>query len=297
MQISSDDEGLRLDKFIRRMLPRMPLNLIFQNIRKGNIKVNGKKAKQDCRLKGGDDIYFSFAVEEYLESKKPRKFKQRFTVVYEDKDLLVADKPAGLASHGGTGIEDSLIAEVRTYLKDTEGRSSLAHRLDRETSGIVLIGKNKTFLRMLNKELQERTVNKTYLALVAGKFSKKQGTIVSSLKRVQEEFTTKIIIDPEGKEARLSYHVLKEFPLFSLIEITLHTGRMHQIRAQLASEGHPVLGDKIYSNLELNKKLKTERLYLHAYKIAFTHPRTGKYLKLVAPIPKEFMQFQQKFKA
>ena len=297
MKVSADDERLRLDKFIRRSLPRAPLNFIFQSIRKGDINVNGKKARQDYRLKEGDEIIFSFPAEKYLLSQKPSAFKQRFTVLYEDADLLAVDKPAGLASHGGTGIEDSLIAEVRAYLKDTEGRSSLAHRLDRETSGVVLIGKNKTFLRMLNAALQERTVNKTYQALTAGRFSKRHGTLVSSLKRVQENFSTKIIVDPSGKEARLSYNVLKEYPMFSMIEITLHTGRMHQIRAQLAADGHHVLGDKVYGNISLNKKLKTELLYLHAHRIQFTHPRTGKYLKLVSPLPEAFQKFLRKMQA
>ncbi|MEK6812547.1 MAG: RluA family pseudouridine synthase [Nanoarchaeota archaeon] len=295
MKITADDEGLRFDKFLRRTLPQAPLNFIFQSIRKGDVKVNRKKMRQDYRLHAQDEVTFSFPINTYLATSKPHSLKQRFTIVYEDADLLVVNKPAGLASHGGTGIEDSLIAEVRTYLKDTEGRSSLAHRLDRETSGIMLVGKNKAFLRMLNAALQERTVTKTYHSLVAGQFAQKMGTLLTSLRRVQEDFTTKIVVDAAGKEARLSYKVLHEYPDFSHVQILLHTGRMHQIRVQLAEVKHPILGDKIYGNISFNKKLKTQRLYLHAFQVQFTHPRTGKFMKFTAPLPDAFTQFMKKY--
>src|SRR3989344_3100211 len=197
--ITHMNADLRIDRYLRFYLKFAPLSQIYRLLRTGKVKVNKKKVKQDYRLKADDIITFHFDVQPFLElpGKQP-VFKQRFIVLYEDDDLLIVDKPAGLASHGGTGIEDNLIAEVRTYLKDHESNSSLANRLDRDTSGIVLVGKNKPFLRKLNDALRERTVKKYYTALVYGALKESTGTITENIQRVQKDFTTKSVVSDEG---------------------------------------------------------------------------------------------------
>ncbi|HLD12954.1 MAG TPA: RluA family pseudouridine synthase [Candidatus Nanoarchaeia archaeon] len=287
MKITKDDEGLRFDKYLRRTLKHASLGMIYEFIRKGNVLVNNKKQKQNYRLQTNDELIYTIPIENFLASTKKPAYKQRFTILFEDQDLLIVNKPAGLASHGGTGITDNLIAEARTYLKDITSQSSLAHRLDRGTSGIVIIAKNKTALRSINQALKRRDVNKTYLALVEGTMQPPQGTLTHKLERIKEDFTTKIITSEQGKIAKTSYQTLKNYPQHTLVKLQLHTGRMHQLRAQLTITGHPIVGDNIYGKEEQPMK----RLFLHASQLSFQHPTTGKTISLSAPLPPELETF------
>ncbi len=276
----------RIDKYLRQYLTQAPLNMIYLHLRKKDITINNKKAKQDYRIQAGDTIQFHINITPYLATPgKQPVYKQRFIVLYEDKDLLIVDKPAGLASHGGTGIEDNLIAEVRTYLKDKTHESSLANRLDRETSGIVLIGKNKPFLRKLNDALRERTVQKYYLALVNGTLKEPTGTITENIQRIQKNFETKSIVSDAGKLSIITYWTEKVCKNTTLLKIQLETGRMHQIRVQLAHQKNFIIGDKTYGEPTINKHYKLNRLFLHATNIQFKHPTTGKMLDITAPLP------------
>ena len=293
LKVPKDDVNLRFDKFLRKLLINAPLAFIFKGIRLKKFLVNNKRVKQNYRLQALDLITINIPAEEYqkLTSKKVKRFevnRLRFKILYEDSDLLIVDKPAFLASHSGTSeMHDNLMDEVRYYLKDKENRSSLANRLDKETSGIVLIAKNKQTLRKLNLQIKNREVKKYYLALVAGKLIEKSGVLASNLKRFDKKFETKVQVSEEGKPAKTKYRVIKEFKDFSLLELELITGRMHQIRVQLASLGNPVVGDKLYGNEEINKKFKLKRNFLHAYKVVFIHPVTNKQIRVECALPDE----------
>ena len=301
IQVQKDDSGLRFDKFLRKLLVNAPLAFIFKGIRQGKFLVNGKKQEQSYRLKENDLIEIKIENEEYskLISKEVKRYevnKLRFKVLYEDDDLLIVDKPAFLASHSGTSeMHDNLIDEVRFYLKDKENRSSLANRIDKETSGIVLIAKNKTALRKLNKDIKERKVKKYYLALVSGHFENKSGTLISNLERFDKKFETKIQVSEEGKYSETKYKVVKEFKDFTLLELELITGRMHQIRVHLQELGNPVIGDKLYGDEDINKKFKLNRQFLHAYKVIFNHPVTNKKLEIESALPNELGKLLKTF--
>ncbi len=291
IKINGDDAGLRFDRFLRKLLVNASLAFIFKGIRKGVFLVNSKKAKQDYRLKQNDFVELNIDDSEFkkLISKEVKRYevnRPRFKILYEDSDLLIVDKPAFLASHSGTSeMHDNLMDEARFYLKDKENKSSLANRIDKETSGIVLIAKNKTALRKLNDDIKNRKVKKYYLALVSGRLDKNAGTLSSNLKRFDKNFETKVQVSDEedSKYAETKYHTVKEFKECTLLELELVTGRMHQIRVQLASIGHPVIGDKDYGKED--KRLK--RQFLHAYKVVFNHPITGRRLEIKSELPSD----------
>lgn len=290
LPITSDDSNLRVDKFLRARLVNAPLSVIFKFLR-SKVKINGKKVEPSYRLKEKDIIELLISAGEFEKlSKKENKTpqKQTFKVLYEDEDILIVDKPSGLASHSGTGVmESNLMDQIFTYL-DREN-AALVNRLDRETSGIVMIGKNKQAVRKLNHLIQERKVKKYYLALVKGEFQKKKGTLKSYARRVEEDFQHRTVIsseqEPDSALAQLNYRVLSSSKGFTMLEIELITGKMHQIRAQLQNEHHPIVGDKLYGDEMTNKQLKLNRQFLHAYRIIFTHPITNKEVNIEAPLP------------
>lgn len=290
LAITSDDLNLRIDKFLRARLVNAPLSVIFKFLR-SKVKINGKKVEPSYRIKENDSIELLISEQEFENlSKTKNKTPQRqtFSVLHEDDDLLVIDKPSGLASHSGTGVmENNLMDQIFSYL----GRKNVAlvNRLDRETSGIVVVGKNKQVVRALNQMIKERKVKKYYLALVKGEFKRKSGTLKSYVKRIEEDFQHRTIIsaesEPDSTLAELNYNVISSAKDFTLLEIELITGKMHQIRAQLQSEHHPIIGDKLYGDEEINKKLKLNRQFLHAYKIIFRHPTTSNEIIIESPLP------------
>ncbi len=296
MQIIIDqyNEGRRVDKFLRGLLVNSTLSNIYKLLRLGKIKVNNKKIKHSYKLKQNDIVNFYISKEDYERLTKREKIKTQridFKILYEDSDILIVDKPAFLASHSGTGVmENNLIDQVKFYLGENY-EPSLINRLDRETSGIVIIGKNKKSTRILNKLMHDRKIEKYYLALVKGILDKKKGTIKTFISRYKEKFQHKAMIleekDEKSKLAKTKYKVIKEFNNYSLLELELETGRMHQIRAHLSSIGFPVVGDKIYGNKEEDKKLKLNRLFLHAYKIILPHPITRKKMNFESELPSD----------
>lgn len=298
LETTKDDEGLRIDKFLRKCLVNASLSYIFKILRT-KLKINKKKVKQDYRLKEKDDIEIFLNENEFKllsekEAKKLGKIKN-FNILYEDEDILVIDKPTGMASHSGTGVmEDNLMDQVFSYLK--RSNVALVNRLDRGTSGIVLVGKNMQAVRTLNKMIFEKKVKKYYLALVKGNFKNDKGKLETYLKREEEDFEHKSVIseDNGAKFASLNYKVIEKRKDFSLLEIELSTGRMHQIRVQLQAEGHPIIGDKQYGDDESNKKLKLNRQFLHAYKIIFNHPTTGKLVEIESKLPNDLLKTIQR---
>lgn len=297
-----------MDKFLRKYFASLPLSTVYKLLRKKTIKVNGKKVDEKYLLQKGDMVEV-FLSEESLgkiekESKAKREknlavVKPRFEVLYEDTDILVVNKPGDVAVHSGTSIGfNTLINQILTYLKYRgEGfKPALAHRLDMQTSGIVLVGKTREALLSLNAQIKERQVQKYYLALSQGILEKKEGTIKVALKRnyrSEKKFkVTKAEHDEDAQDAVTKYMVEKEWKTkFSLLRLQLITGRTHQIRAHLATIHHPIVGDASYGNFTSNREIQKEtglkRQFLHATEMIFIHPITKKKMDIICPLPQD----------
>lgn len=305
--IGVDIEGQRLDKYLKKYFAAAPLSLIFRLLRTKKIKVNGKKADPGVRLEAGMEIRVYFNDEELAKlieaSKKKRdahvqQIKPTFEVLFEDKDILVLNKPAGVPSHSGTGTgQNTVINQVLTYLnyKGEGFKPALVHRLDKDTSGAMIIGKTRNAVATLGEEMASHGFSKRYVALVDGLLKQKQGVIENFIEKSSAPSRTmRATLDADtGKEAVTRYRIAKEFPTakVSLVELDLLTGRTHQIRTHMQSIGHPLLGDTRYGDFKRNrsfgKEFRLPRQFLHAEKISFHHPRTGKAHAITAPLPKD----------
>ena len=323
-RISANEAEQRIDRFIKKFLPDAPLGLIYKYLRTKKIKVNGGKVQQNYRLQVGDLVEFSIgiAVEELHESRELRseiirqyaQFTQEFEVIYEDENILAVNKPAGLLIHADeAGVQNTLTEQVLAYLikngsyipeKEVTFTPAPANRLDRNTSGLVLFGKNYLALQALNNMIREQMIAKYYIALVVGTMSGNQELQGYLLK---DEEANQVQIFPIERSGALPIHtryrVLGTAQSFTLLEVELITGRSHQIRAHLASIGHPVLGDPKYGNPEINrqmkKRFKLPFQFLHAHRLVFT--KTVQPLAdltdriIVAPLPEEMQNITKSF--
>ena len=306
--VSEADSGQRLDRFLRKILPEAPLSLIYKMLRSKKIRLDGKKGAEDVRIESGDEIAVFLNDDELAgygtkKNMKPSLGKLPFDpkwILFEDEHLLILNKPPGINVHPGDHKSDevSLIQLVQDYLGgryDTATfRPSLVHRLDRDTSGVLAIAKTRKDLNTLLDTLQSGKVKKTYLAFTAGIPPQPSGTISDPLLRVENaKGENKVRIDPAGQKAITGYRVVQKDVRanLALVELDLKTGRTHQIRVHLASIGAPVLGDRVYGNASENRKYGREsgvaRQLLHAWKLAFAHPQTGKPIVIEAPMPRD----------
>lgn len=282
--ISKNDSGQRLDKFIGKSVPSLPQSLMYKYIRLKRIKVNGKRAEISTRLSEGDKVQMYLNDEFFAEVKGNYDFlkaSKNIKVVFEDENILLLDKPVGLLSHPDEGeYNDTLITRAKRYLYekgeyDPKAENSFApalvNRIDRNTAGIVIAAKNSESLRILNEKLKEREIEKYYLLAVHGVIKKKEGTLVSYM--TKDESKNKVTVFdrqvPGSKEMKTKYRVLDTFGGLSLVEAELMTGRTHQIRAQFASVGHPLVGDGKYGTNAINKSLGYKKQFLYSYKLKF----------------------------
>jgi 23S rRNA pseudouridine955/2504/2580 synthase len=312
--IGENEANQRLDRFVRKMLEDVSLSAIYKLLRTKKILLNNGKAKPNVRLKEGDVVTFKEAAREEhfqpkLRERQERGFSKRrdFEVVYEDVHILAVNKPAGLLVHAGDRGDDrdTLIDQVTGYLVESAQPEAgdlkefvkpsptfspgLAHRLDRATSGLVLIGKTLPAMQELTRIIKKRQVKKTYLALALGGLNPPEGTInVPIARRSSPKGKRRKVKAGEGRRAVTHYRVLAQKGHFTLVELDLVTGRTHQIRAHLAHMGAPVVGDDEYGDRDRNKHaretLGLKRQFLHAARLQLTHPLTGKQLDLVAPL-------------
>ncbi len=312
LRIDQDNEGVRIDRILRKHLATSSLSEIYRYLRRGNIRVNGKKVKQNYHLKTGDIIEANLPKAGLVKEKKevPDKvvslvhtdfFRQNFNLLFEDDDLLVCNKPVGLVVHSGTGHKkhDTLIDLAISYIKNSSNKKEyhepvLVHRLDRDTSGVILIAKNKRILRHLHRCIREHEIEKQYIALCHGGPRIKKGTIDLSLVKTHERNSgMKVRVQKGGKKSLSSYKVIKSKNKISSIEIKLLTGRTHQIRVHMAHLSCPVIGDVRYGDsdrdhmLFKNRKVK-QRLFLHAEQLSFYHPALKRQITFSAPVPKEY---------
>lgn len=307
--VTEDYDGVRLDRLLKKEMKGTPLTLLFRHLRKGNIKVNGKKKKQDYRLSEGDEIKLFIKPEELETVSKEMKlpsvnsslFKEKFTVLYEDDQLLVCNKPSGLVVHPGSGHhgKDTLVHLANAYMKSKGGgEATLVHRLDRDTSGVILLAKTKQALRNLNWQLREHQMNKVYIALCHGSFKEKKGKIdLELVKTSNENDGMKMTVKKGGVQSLSSYRVISFNKKISQVEVELHTGKTHQIRVHLNHLGNPILGDVRYGDPQRDQKILSKgnkRLYLHAESLTFKHPEYNRNVTFNAPIPAEFRKLTAK---
>ncbi len=274
--VPEGDAGQRLDKYLRRVLPEVPLSRIFSLLRKGAVRVNDGKAKGDLRLQPEDRIRVNVATDELRQAPAARTpgsgLRGRVEVIFEDDDLLVLDKPAGMAVHPGTGTPagTTLIERVWQQLGASPSvfQPALAHRLDRGTSGVVVVAKTRKALLDVQRQIQSKDTPKEYIALVEGVPSKSSGKISTRLERIdsRDHGAKSIVVEGSegGKESETRWKIRGRYAGCTLLEVQILSGRLHQIRAHLASIGHPIVGDDRYGTAALPG---LKRPFLHAARL------------------------------
>jgi 23S rRNA pseudouridine1911/1915/1917 synthase len=288
--VSENDAKLRLDQFLAKRFPEYSRSRLQQLIRGGFVRLNEQSTRSRQIVRGGDKIDL---IEPPLEKIEIRPEPIPLDVLFEDDDLIVINKPAGLTVHPGAGQrEHTLVNALLSHCTTLSGiggkeRPGIVHRLDKETSGCLVVAKNDIAHRELSKQFAARTVEKIYLALVAGKLRKAAGVIEEKIGRHPVHRKRMRVTSVHGRTAKTEYRVIRSSDHASLIECLLHSGRTHQIRVHLHHLGHPVLGDKIYAP-RFAKNLP--RQMLHAWKLGFHHPRTGEWRNFEAPLPADFAE-------
>jgi len=276
--------GLRLDQALAKLLPRESRSRLARLVEEGAVLVDGERARPRDRLRGGERLEVTLAPRPEEAAFRPEAIE--LDVVHEDEDVLVVAKPAGLVVHPGSGnwagtMLNALLHRVPA-LKSLP-RAGIVHRLDKETSGLLVVAKNEAAMQDLVRQLQARTVKRTYLAIARGAVPA-EGTVDAPIGRHPAQ-RTRMAVVRGGKPALTHYRVRERFPAHALLECDLETGRTHQIRVHLASIGHPLEGDPVYGGRGARR---LPRQALHAWKLAFVHPRTGKMLHFTAPPPADF---------
>ncbi|MFC4821855.1 RluA family pseudouridine synthase [Dokdonella ginsengisoli] len=274
--VSEDRDGQRLDNFLATRLKGVPKSLIYRICRTGEVRVNGSRAKPDRRLAAGDEVRIPpVRVAERGEPALPpdrQMSRVEAAIIHEDRDFLVIDKPAGVASHGGSGVSFGAIELLRAARpRDT---LELAHRLDRDTSGVLVLTRKRSALTGLQAAIREGRVEKRYLALIEGALPKSRLTVDAPLRKsVLQGGERMVRVDPDGKESRSHFSELQRYAGASLVEVALETGRTHQIRVHAQHLGHPLAGDEKYGEKEFNRRMRDKglkRLFLHAARFEFS---------------------------
>ncbi|WP_415838152.1 RluA family pseudouridine synthase [Polaromonas hydrogenivorans] len=330
--VDEDYAGQRLDNFLIRQLKGVPKTHVYRIIRSGEVRVNKGRAHADTRVEAGDIVRLPPVRTSERAEQKAQAMQSvmtevarhgasstvggyapaaEFPILFEDDFLLAIDKPAGVAVHGGSGVSFGIIEQLRMARPEADFLE-LVHRLDRETSGILLIAKRRMALKLLQEQFRERETDKVYLALVSGNWPANQRVIDKALHKYllpNGERRVKIVPNDHPDAMRSVTLVKVKTPIaanplapatpFTLLEVTIKTGRTHQIRVHLAGEGHPIAGDDKYGDFELNKALQRssagsaslKRMFLHAWSLKFNHPKTRKAVQLQASLPEELQQF------
>ena len=302
--VDEDSAGQRLDNFLMRILKGVPKTHVYRIIRSGEVRINRGRVSADTRLELGDVVRLPpVRVSEKPAEKEAASVPAReFPVLFEDEWVLAIDKPAGVAVHGGSGVNFGVIEQLRRARPQAKF-IELVHRLDRETSGILLLAKKRAALTRLQDQFRERETGKTYLALALGHWPARLKVLDAPLHKYllpDGERRVKVVgkDDPDGMRSVTLVKVRQRIPValseqvteMSLLEVTIKTGRTHQIRVHLASSGHPIAGDDKYGQFDSNRLLQghqLRRMFLHAWRLQFNHPQTGERLELQCPLPPE----------
>ena len=302
LKVDANNDQRRLDNYLIYKFPNLPKSKIYSMIRKGEIRINSKRCKAQTKISLGDEI----RLPPYLESEKrdnnfknlPAKIEKliKNAIIFDDDDFIVINKPEGISVHGGTGQKFSLIDGVRSIYSSND--IDLCHRLDKETSGCIVLSKNKLFLKHFNGLLRTKKITKTYLAIICGKL-KKSITVTDKLISRRRNNIKTSLVDDSGKEALSIFKPIKIYKNYTLVEIEILTGKLHQIRAHAESIKHPVLGDFKYGNINLFKEFYRlhptfKRLALHSQSIAFLNIDDQQHL-FVADLSDDFQRVTKIF--
>ncbi len=294
--IGEEAAGQRLDNYLFRQLKGVPKSRIYRMLRGGEARVNGRRAEPSRRLEPGDEVRIPPVRTAEAAGKPPAQVTRSLLarVLYQDDALLALNKPAGQAVHGGSGVSLGVIEQLRLEMPGAPFLE-LVHRLDKETSGVLLIALKRSALTAMHRMLREGQVRKSYLVLARGSWRKEQCHVRLPLQRyVSAEGERRVAVNDAGQAAHTIFRLVRQYPGFSLLAAELKTGRTHQIRVHLAALGHPIAGDDKYGDFALNRGLKKQglkRMFLHAERLVFTHPLTGAVLTLESPLPAELEHF------
>ena len=297
LTVDEESAGQRLDNFLMRLLKGVPKTHLYRVIRSGEVRVNKGRAGADTRVAAGDLIRVPpMRLAAARADTVPKAPAREFPVLLEDEHLLAIDKPAGVAVHGGSGVSSGVIEQLR-QARPQARFLELVHRLDKETSGVLLLAKKRSALTALQDQFRQRDTGKIYAALVFGNWPEKLKVIDQALHKTLDAAGERHVrvVSPaheDGRRAITLVQVAQRLTDATLLRVTLKTGRTHQIRVHLAHAGHPIVGDPKYGDFARNKAFAREqgvaRMFLHAAELAFDHPASGERVTLRAPLPAEF---------
>lgn len=306
--IKEDSEGQKIDNFLLKILKNIPKSHIYKILRSGEIRVNKKRVKTGYKLTLGDSVripplsYPAISKTAKVVASHAQKILLEQNIVFEDDYLIALNKPAGIAVHGGSGISLGVIEQFRQLRPDAKFLE-LVHRIDKDTSGLLLLAKKRSALVAMHELIRKKRLHKKYLVMVAGSWQKKQLTVDLDLVEQKNHdgqkkvSVAKTINDHvKTKQSKSIFFLKRRYTDFSMLEVKLITGRTHQIRVHLAHLGFPILGDEKYGNFELNKTLRSKgvkRMFLHAMELGFTHPILEKNILLNAPVPDSFTALEE----
>ena len=295
VRVNENDKGKRLDIYIAENFNELSRTMIKKLIESNNILVNDKSEKVSYKVQANDNI--SIDVPEAKETKLKAQ-EIPLDIIYEDSDIIVVNKPKGMVVHPANGNPDgTLVNAILSICKNSlsgiggELRPGIVHRLDKDTSGLIIVAKNDKAHINMSEQIKERNVKKTYIALVRGNVPEEEATINMPIGRSTKD-RKKMAVTKNGKQAITHFKVLKRYSKYTLLEIKIETGRTHQIRVHMAEIGYPVVGDAVYSNGK--NEFGIEGQMLHAYKLEFMHPITNKHMELTAPLPQYFEEILKK---
>ncbi|MDQ2903738.1 MAG: RluA family pseudouridine synthase [Chloroflexota bacterium] len=292
--VGPEEEGQRLDRYLLSRLDALSRNAIQHLIAERAILVNDRSGKPGYALRTGDVVTILHLLRPQTSAVKPQALP--LDILYEDDDLLVINKPAGMVVHPAPGhSEDTLVNALLAYRPELQGvggeeRPGIVHRLDKDTSGLMIVAKNTRTLAALTEQMQRHAIQKRYLALVEGVLSLDQGSIDAPIGRDPRHRQQMAITARGSREARTHFRVLQRFARHTLLLLQLETGRTHQIRVHLKAIGHPAVGDPVYGSGNARHQPRLDRQFLHAYQLQFTHPTTGKTLEFEVPLPADLQK-------
>ena len=302
-EVDESSQNQRIDNYLQKILKGVPKSHIYRILRSGEVRVNSGRVDASYRLQDGDKVRLPpVRTAKPSAGASPVAASAVFAgrVLLEDEDLLIVDKPSGVAVHGGSGISSGVIEQMRLARPGLRFLE-LAHRLDRETSGVLVLAKKRSALTGLHMQLREGAVRKHYLALVLGEWVDARRNVKAALhKYVTPSGERRVVVHEDGQQAHTVLRLIRNYSTYSLLDAELKTGRTHQIRVHLAHIGFPIAGDDKYGDSESNKRLVKQglkRMFLHAASLEFRHPRTAQAVRVEAPLAPELARFLDSLQA
>ncbi len=301
LTIEAEHDGQRIDNFLKTQLKGVPKSLIYRILRKGEVRVNKKRIKPEYKLCAGDVIRVPpvrVAEKNELPSANLGVIQRlESQILFEDEAMIVLNKPSGMAVHGGSGLSFGVIEGLRALRPDARFLE-LVHRLDRDTSGVLLVAKKRSALRSLHEQLRVKTMRKQYLALVRGKWQAHVKVVNAPLRKNDLQSGERVVrVSADGKPSETRFRIVRQFAEATLVECSPITGRTHQIRVHTLHAGHPIACDDKYGEAAFDEKMRSQglkRLFLHAWKLSFIHPADGREMQMEAPLAPELDGFLEK---